>query len=43
VSGWDELAVALRVDDGKHIVELWTLPDIKDRRTKEIAREEELI
>jgi WD40 repeat protein len=42
-SGWDKLAVALRVGDGKHIVELWTLPDIKDRRTKEIAREEEVI
>jgi hypothetical protein len=42
-SGRDKLAVALRVGDGKHVVELWTLPDIKDRRTKEIAREEEVI
>jgi WD40 repeat protein len=42
-SGRDKLAVALLLGDGKHIVELWTLPDIKDRRTKEIARGEEVI
>ena len=43
ISGWDKLAVALLVGDGKHLVELWTLPDIKDRRTEEVAGEEEVI
>ena len=43
VSGWDKFAVALRVGDGKHLVELWTLPDIQDGRTKEAVRGEEVI
>jgi len=43
VSGWDKLVVVLLVGDGKYIVELWTLLDIKNRYIKEIAREEEVI
>jgi len=43
VSGWDKFVVTLLVSDGKYVVELWTLLDIKNRYIKEIAKEEEVI